>query len=159
MTMTNTDTENTIAVVDRYIAVWAVSDPADRAKAVAELWAEHGIEYIEGRQFTGHTALVERVAEAHEAFVANAAYTVVGGDDATVHGDIVAFTIRLDHAQGDDAGETAWSARVFLVLDADGRVREDYQLTVKPLAVQAQPGRLDWRNPRWDAPSRPTLDL
>jgi hypothetical protein len=144
MLMTNT-TENTknaentlhaaIAVVDRYIAVWGVTDPAERAKAVASLWADHGMEYIENVQYIGHAALTDRIAEAHEAFVANAAYVAVGGDDATVHDDIVTFTIRLDHAQGEDAGETAWSARVFLVLDGDGRIREDYQLTVKPLAA------------------------
>ena len=141
--MTNT-TENTaentknaaaIAVVDRYIAVWGVADPAERAQAVADLWADHGMEYIENVQYIGHAALTDRVAEAHEAFVANAAYVAVGGDDATVHDDIVTFTIRLDHAEGDDAGETAWSARVFLLLDEQGRVREDYQLTVKPLAA------------------------
>ena len=133
--MAMTNTTETLSIVDRYIAVWAVTDPADRAKAVADLWTDHGIEYVEGQQYIGHAALTDRVAEAHEAFVANAAYTAVGGDDAAVHGDIVAFTIRLDHAQGADIGETAWSARVFLVLGEDGRVREDYQLTVKPLAV------------------------
>lgn len=130
-----TNTIEISPIVDNYIAVWDIADPAERAKAVAELWAGHGIEYVEGNQYIGHSALTERVAEAHEAFVANATYTASGGDDATVHGDIVSFTIRLDHAQGEDAGETAWSARVFLVLDEDGRVREDYQLTVKPLAA------------------------
>ena len=130
-----TNTTEIQAVVDRYIAVWSVADPADRAKAVANLWSDHGIEYIEGKQYIGHDALTERVTEAHEAFVATAAYTAAGGDDATAHGDIVTFTIRLDHAHGEDAGETAWSARVFLLLDEQGRVREDYQLTVKPLAA------------------------
>ena len=136
--MTNTAeiaAETVAAIVDRYIAVWGVTDPADRAEAVAELWTDHGIEYIEGRQYIGHAALIDRVAEANEAFVANTTFTASGGDDATVHGDIVTFTIRLDHAQGEDAGETAWSARVFLVLDDEGRVREDYQLTVRPLAA------------------------
>jgi hypothetical protein len=133
--MAMTNTTEIQAVVDRYIAVWSIADPSDRAKAVANLWSDHGIEYIEGRQYIGQDALVARVTEAHEAFVADAAYTAAGGDDATAHGDIVAFTIRLDHVQGADAGETAWSARVFLLLDEQGRVREDYQLTVKPLAA------------------------
>ena len=119
--------------VDRYTAVWRVTDPAERAKAVAELWTEDGVEYIDEVQYRGHAALTERVAEAHEAFVAGDAFIGSGGDDATVHGDIVVFTLRLNHAHGDNAGELAWSARVFLVLDADGRVREDYQLTVRPL--------------------------
>lgn len=136
---TQNSTENSksaaMAVVGRYIAVWGLTDAAERAEAVADLWADHGMEYIENVQYIGHAALTDRVAEAHEAFVANAAYVAVGADDATVHDDIVTFTIRLDHAQGQDAGETAWSARVFLVLDGDGRIREDYQLTVKPLVA------------------------
>jgi hypothetical protein len=32
-------------------------------------------------------------------------------------------------------GEVAWAARVFLLLGEDGLIREDYQLTVKPLAA------------------------
>ena len=137
-TITDTSTvtaAEAAAVVDRYIAVWAVADAADRAKAVAELWSDQGIEYVEGQQYIGRNALVDRVAEAHEAFVAGAAYIAAGGEDVRIHGDMVSFTIRLDHAQGADAGETAWSARVFLVLDQQGRIREDYQLTVKPLVV------------------------
>ncbi|MBS2536761.1 hypothetical protein KGQ20_28765 [Catenulispora sp. NF23] len=131
--MTNTTGNQT--TIDRYLAVWSIADPADRAKAVAQLWSDHGIEYVEGTQFIGHAALVERVAEAYEAFVASGTYTLAGGEDAATHGDIVVLTIRLDHAQGEEIGETAWSARVFLKLDAEGRVQEDYQLTVKPLAV------------------------
>ncbi|OLE25330.1 MAG: hypothetical protein AUG49_11205 [Catenulispora sp. 13_1_20CM_3_70_7] len=123
------------AIVDRYLAVWTLADPDDRAEAVAGLWTPDGVEFIEGKQYRGHAALVERVTEAYEAFIAGGAYTASGGDDATRHGDLVTFTIRLDHAQGDAAGETAWSARVFLGLDGQGRVREDYQLTVQPLVA------------------------
>ena len=32
-------------------------------------------------------------------------------------------------------GEAAWAARIFLVVGRDGLIREDYQLTVKPLAA------------------------
>ncbi|WP_344658924.1 hypothetical protein [Catenulispora subtropica] len=129
-----TNSIETTEIVDRYLAVWALPDPDDRAKAVAELWRPDGVEYIEGVQYRGHAALTGRVAEAHEAFVGNGAYVAVGGEDATRHGDVVTFTIRLDHATG-PVGDTAWSARVFLVLAEDGRVREDYQLTVQPLAA------------------------
>ena len=51
-------------------------------------------------------------------------------DDMTCHDDIVTFTIQLLSAND---GEVAWAARVFLLVDRDGRIREDYQLTVKPL--------------------------
>jgi hypothetical protein len=30
------------------------------------------------------------------------------------------------------AGVVDWSTRVFMLLGADGRIREDYQLTTKP---------------------------
>ncbi|GAA4614295.1 hypothetical protein GCM10023195_62310 [Actinoallomurus liliacearum] len=50
----------------------------------------------------------------------------------TVHADIARFTVQLvPHG-----GEVAWAARVFLLLGDDGRIRQDYHLTVKPLAVQ-----------------------
>ena len=61
-------------------------------------------------------------------------YTVASADDATGHHDVVTFTIQLVAASGDDAGDLAWAARVFLVVDDEGHIQEDYQLTVKPLA-------------------------
>ena len=141
--MTNTSTstsDSTIdiaEIVDRYIAVWSITDPDERAEAVSDLWTPDGVEFIEGKQFFGHAALTERVTEAHEAFVANGAYTAAGGEDAARHDDVVVFTIRLDHADRTThpAGDTAWSARVFLLLDEEGRVRADYQLTVQPLVA------------------------
>jgi hypothetical protein len=36
---------------------------------------------------------------------------------------------------GDEAGEPAWAARVFLLLGQDG-LQQEYQLTVKPLAAE-----------------------
>jgi len=66
--------------------------------------------------------------------VGSGKYIVASGDDATGHHDVVTFTIQLVSASGDNAGDLAWAARVFLVLDDEDRVREDYQLTVKPLA-------------------------
>ena len=40
------------------------------------------------------------------------------------------FTVQLRTPEG----EVAWAARVFLLLGETGRIREDYQLTVQPLA-------------------------
>ncbi len=57
-------------------------------------------------------------------------YAVTAAGDAARHDDIVTFTIQLTAPDG----EVSWDARVFLLLGADGRIREDYQLTVKPLA-------------------------
>jgi hypothetical protein len=47
---------------------------------------------------------------------------------------IVPKRISLLGDKGDNAGDLAWAARVFLLLDDENRVQEDYQLTVKPPA-------------------------
>ncbi|MBF9069289.1 nuclear transport factor 2 family protein [Streptacidiphilus fuscans] len=133
---TTADVDATVDVdriVERYIAVWNEPDPAARSRAVAELWATDGVEFVEGVQFRGHHGLVDRVAEAHELFVASGTYRVTHDEHVTVHDDIVVLTIQLTHATGPSSGEVAWAARVFLVLDPDGRIRQDYHLTVEPL--------------------------
>jgi hypothetical protein len=123
-------------LADRYLAVWSEPDPERRRGAIAGLWAPDGIEFVEGVQFRGHDGLEARVAEAHQAFVASGRYTVTSPGDVTAHHDVVTLTIQLAQAAGDRAGEVAWAARVFLVLGADGLIREDYQLTVQPLAAE-----------------------
>ncbi|MEV5879942.1 nuclear transport factor 2 family protein [Streptomyces sp. NPDC052101] len=120
-------------IVQRYVAVWSEPDTAARKRAVAELWAADGVEFIEGTQYRGHDGLVDRVAEAYGLFVASGEYHITHDDHVTVHDDIVMFTVQLTYATGHRADEVAWAARVFLVLDDDGRILQDYHLTVQPL--------------------------
>jgi len=122
------------SVVGRYVAVWSEADPESRRTAIAGLWAPDGTEFVEGAQFRGHDQLDARIAEAYREFVGSGKYIVASGNDATGHHDVVTFTIQLVSASGDNAGDLAWAARVFLLLDDQDRIREDYQLTVKPLA-------------------------
>jgi hypothetical protein len=131
MTETAGQTASAIAsgIVDRYVAVWNEPDPATRRGAVASLWAPDGVEFLDGTQFRGHEELTARVARAYEAFVATGKYDVTMAGDATRHDDIVTFTAQLATSRG----EIDWEARVFLLLDPDGRIQEDYHLTVKPL--------------------------
>jgi hypothetical protein len=94
--------------------------------------APDGVEFVDGgTQFRGHDGLDARVRGAYEQFVAGGDYAVTSGGDVAGHGDIVMFTVQLTTSDG----EVAWVARVFLLLGADGLIREDYQLTVKPLAA------------------------
>ena len=123
----NTQTD---LIVDRYLTVWSEPAPELRRRAIAALWTDDGVEFVEGAQFRGREQLDTRIAEAYQEFVGSGKYTVTSADDATSQGDLVTFTIQLV----DGAGEVAWAARVFLVLGPDGLIREDYQLTVKPLA-------------------------
>jgi hypothetical protein len=71
------------------------------------------------------------VREAYEQFVATSAYALTSAGDVARHDDIVTFTVQLTTPDG----EAAWAARIFLLLGRDGLIREDYQLTVKPLAA------------------------
>lgn len=63
-------------------------------------------------------------------------YSIASAGDVAAHHDIVTFTIQLISAGEDRAGQVARAARVFLVLGADGLIRQDYQLTVQPLAAE-----------------------
>jgi hypothetical protein len=128
----NTMTESTAStIVARYLAVWSEPDPVSRRAAIAGVWAPDGAEFVEGVQFRGHAELDTRIAGAYQEFVASGLYAVVGADDVAYHDDVVIFTIQLTAADG----EVAWAARVFLLLGEDGLIREDYQLTVQPLAA------------------------
>ena len=117
-------------VVTRYTEVWGEPDARRRRAAITGLWADEGVEFVEGAQFRGHEELDARITHAYTEFVDSGKYTVAHADDAARHGDLVTFTVRLI-STGD--GEIAWAARVFLLIGEDGRIREDYQLTVRPL--------------------------
>jgi hypothetical protein len=132
MIMTETSELTTGQIAGRYLAVWSEPDPAARRAAVAALWAPDGVEFIDGGiQFHGHDGLDTRVREAYEQFVATGAYALTSAGDVARHDDIVTFTVQLTTPDG----EAAWEARIFLVVGRDGLIREDYQLTVKPLAA------------------------
>ena len=128
--MIETTEPMTSAIAGRYAAVWNEPDPGRRRAAIAGLWAPDGAEFVEGIQFRGLEELDARVTGAHQEFVASGRYVVSIADDVARHDDIVTCTIQLTAPDG----EVAWAARVFLVLGRDGLIREDYQLTVKPLA-------------------------
>jgi hypothetical protein len=121
---------STAEIVRRYVDVWSEPDPEHRRAAIAGLWAPEGAEFVEGTQFRGPGELDARIAHAYQEFVASGRFIVTIADDVGRHDDIVTCTIQLT-APG---GEVAWAARVFLLLGKDGLIREDYQLTVKPLA-------------------------
>ncbi|NUS12757.1 MAG: nuclear transport factor 2 family protein [Streptomyces sp.] len=131
--MPHTATTGADRIVQKYLAVWREPDADARRRAVAGLWAPDGVEFVEGARFRGHEELAERVGRAYELFVASGDYRVTDENHVTVHDDIVVLTIQLTHAKGPRSGEVAWAARVFLLLDEDGRIRQDYQLTVQPL--------------------------
>jgi hypothetical protein len=124
-----THTMNAELIVDRYLAVWSEPDAEVRRRAIAGLWAQDGVEFVEGAAFRGRKELEVRIAEAYEAFVGSGRYAVTSAGDVSGHDDIATFTIQLTTG----GGEVAWAARVFIVLGENGLIQQDYQLTVKPL--------------------------
>lgn len=127
-----THTMNAELIVDRYLAVWSEPDAESRRDAIAGLWAPDGVEFVEGTAFRGRKELEVRIAEAYDAFVGSGKYAATSAGDASGHDDIATFTIQLST----EDGEVAWAARVFIVLDENGLIQQDYQLTVKPLAAE-----------------------
>ena len=121
------------AILQRYLAVWTIEDEQERRAAVAEIWAPDGVEFVQGLHFEGHAELADRVARAYEAFFATNSFVAGYDEDLTVHQDILRFTITLSEPANGKPAELAWSARVFLLLDDDGKVQQSYQVTLKPL--------------------------
>jgi hypothetical protein len=129
-----TETTETAArtITDRYVAVWNEPDARSRRAAIEGLWEPDGVEYVDGGiQFRGHEELDGRIAHAYDAFVGSGKYNATVADDVSRHDDIVTFTVQLSTHEG----EVAWAARVFVRVGETGRIREDYQLTVQPLAA------------------------
>jgi hypothetical protein len=129
--MPQTVEKGTAEVVARYVAVWNESESESRRTGVEALWNSDAAEFVEGTAFRGHDELSARINRAHEQFVASGLYTATAGTEMSRHDDIVTFTIQLSTPED----EVAWAARVFLLLDGEGLIREDYQLTVKALAA------------------------
>jgi hypothetical protein len=128
------DLELTPAAIDqiaaRYLAVWSEPDAARRRAAVREIWAEDGVEYVEGAAFRGHAELEARVAGAYEEFVGSGRFTITSADDVRGHHDVITLTVHLTTP----SGESAWAARAVLLVGADDLIRQDYQFTVQELA-------------------------
>jgi len=130
--MTETTEAATRTITDRYVAVWNEPDPQSRRAAIGRLWEPDGVEYVEGGvQFRGHEELDGRIGRAYDEFVGSGKFRATLADDARHHDDLVTFTVQLSTPEG----EVAWAARVFALLGETGRIREDYQLTVQPLAA------------------------
>ncbi|WP_051182845.1 hypothetical protein [Nocardia vinacea] len=124
-----------MGIANSYAEIWNQPDPVLRRTAIANLWAADGVGYLEGVRFSGHDELDTRVTDIYGKFGASGKYRVRHAGDTSVHQDVIMFTIEVVTL---DTDEIAWAGRVFLILDGDGRIREDYQVTVQ-FAVELLP--------------------
>jgi hypothetical protein len=129
------------AMIERYVGMWNESDPERRRAAVRELWAQDGAQILKPPleilgeaarigfinpvlSARGHDELEERVTRAYEEFVAPGEFLFRARGDATQLGDVVRFGWEMVAAA---SGEPAGAGVEFVILDAQGRIRFDYQ--------------------------------
>jgi hypothetical protein len=128
-------------LADRYVALWNEPDAARRRQLIEQLWIEGGTHLLQAPQemraiaarpgigltarleARGHDALEARAASAYEEFVASGAFSFRRRSNVERVADVVKFNWEMVAANG----EVAAVGLEFLVLDPDGRIRDDYQ--------------------------------
>jgi hypothetical protein len=134
-------TQHASDLVERYVSMWNEGDPAARRAAIAELWAAEGTQILQPPEeildqaarigfinpvleARGHLELEARVTRSYEEFVAPGEFRFRARNDARQIGDVIKFGWEMVRA-GD--GEPVGAGLEFLILDAHGRIRLDYQ--------------------------------
>lgn len=119
--MSDIDTEELAA---RYTAVFNEPDAAARDSAVAALWGADARMCTAANEYVGLGAITKRVAAAYEKFIVvqGNVFRPLGSPDA--HHDGVRIRWEMVPAAG---GPAVSGGSQFLLLDADGRVRSDFQ--------------------------------
>jgi ribosomal protein S18 acetylase RimI-like enzyme len=108
-------------LVERYVRVWNLASAEERRTEVSEIWAPGAVQYTPENR---HDDLYKRVTDAYEELVAEGKNRFVPTGTVHTHHDSVLFTVDMIATA---TGERAWRGEIFLLLDAEGRVRLDYQ--------------------------------
>ena len=111
-------------LVDRYIAVWNEPDAAKRDVAVAEIWRVDAFAASAASQYAGREAIAGRVTRTYEDFVAKQGFVFRAVGDPDVHHEAMRIRWQMAPAGG---GPAVSGGVQLLILDAEGRVRYDYQ--------------------------------
>jgi hypothetical protein len=125
---------------DRYVAVWNQPDAERRRTAIAELWTEDGVQFLQPPQQVheaaaglgltpilqarGHDELEVRVTRSYEEFIAPGEFAFRARDNAARLGNLVKFNWEMVPVGG---GQAVGVGLEVLILDDDGRIRLDYQ--------------------------------
>ena len=115
---------DTQQLADRYVAVWNETNAEARRRAIAELWMADGLHYVGTRDARGYDALEERIAGSHEKNVRDGGHRFRVVKGARALRDVVTFFWEMVPTDGDEVVATGLE---FLIVDADGRIRVDYQ--------------------------------
>ena len=109
--------------IERYVAMWNEGDPARRRQLIEELWAPDCANFTAVNEYRGYDALEKRVRLSWEKWGRDAA-CLFRPRHFQLHHNAVRFTWEMVNA-GD--GKLRTVGHEFLLLAADGRIREDYQ--------------------------------
>lgn len=133
--------DTTHDMVERYIALWNEPDSEARRALIRDLWAPDGSQVLQPPgelleeaarigfvnpvlEARGHRELEARVTRSYQEFVAPGEFRFRGCGDATQLGPVVTFGWEMvSVARGDVAG----GGVEFVILDACGQIRTDYQ--------------------------------
>jgi hypothetical protein len=127
-------------LADRYVEMWNEPDLERRREAIAKLWSPDAVHRLEPPEevreaaaalrthavfeVRGHDELEARVTRAYEQFVEPGQFVFRRRGDGQRVADTAKVAWEMVSAGG---GDVAGSGVDFLVLDADGRIRVDYQ--------------------------------
>ena len=108
----------------RYVAVWNEPDAVARDAAVAGLWSADARACTGMDEYVGLDVITRRVAAAYEKFAAGQGFLFRASGPAEAHHGGMRIRWEMAPATGGDAVSGGMQ---FLVLDADGLIRSDYQ--------------------------------
>jgi len=118
---------DTQQLADRYVAVWNETNAEVRRRAIADLWVAEGLHCVGTREARGYDALEQRITGSHEKNVRDGGHRFRAVKGARALRDVVTFFWEMVPADRDEVVATGLE---FLIVDADGRIRVDYQFVL-----------------------------
>ena len=111
------------ALIERYVAVWNECDPGERRRRIRALWAPDGGTCHRLLDARGYDAIEARVTSSWDKWLRGGDY-IFRPRKAVAHHGVVRFDWVMATVPGDTIAAAGLS---FLVLDRNGRIKEDYQ--------------------------------
>jgi hypothetical protein len=97
------------------------------AGAIADLWVADGLHYVGTHEARGYDALEPRITGSHAKNVRDGGHRFRAVQGARALRDVVTFFWEMVPADGEEVVATGLES---LIVDADGRIRVDYQFVL-----------------------------
>jgi hypothetical protein len=111
-------------IVRRYVALWNEADAERRRAMIAELFAPDAAQFTPTKQVHGHGEMEQRVILSHEKWVRDERRMFLPLGEPSGHNDIIRMRWQMVHQDGGPATSVGTDV---LLLDAQGRIRTDWQ--------------------------------